>query len=270
MVDLDAAIGFVVKKGDPVDRARLSYLRMSAPPNENILANVEAGQTLVGGWPALDGGKLPSLDATCFRLAELDDLGALARPPARRALYWLASRQRPDGSWQEEEALASVAPPWAQPGDPEATLYVTANVAYWLTVAQYYGRIAEPQEDPGYSEAIARGTQVLVDSIQPDGTWPSFLITGWLASAVLYRQDRFYDAAKVNVVLTDRLPGMSPADAAWLAASLRRVGISDDDWTMVAARKRLAETQRSDGGWPSDDGEAFDVHTTLQAIRAVR
>ena len=29
------------------------------------------------------------------------------------------------------------------------------------------------------------------------------------------------------------------------------------------------ETQRRDGGWASDDGQAFDVHTTLTAIRAV-
>ena len=51
---------------------------------------------------------------------------------------------------------------------------------------------------------------------------------------------------------------------------MRRVGMSSDDWLLTAARKRLTETQRSDGGWPSDDGPAFDVHTTLTAIRALR
>jgi hypothetical protein len=63
---------------------------------------------------------------------------------------------------------------------------------------------------------------------------------------------------------------MSPADTAWLASALRRAGVSDDDWLLVAARRRLSETQRSDGGWPSDDGEQFDVHVTLMAIRATR
>jgi hypothetical protein len=46
--------------------------------------------------------------------------------------------------------------------------------------------------------------------------------------------------------------------------------MSHEDWLLAAARKRLTETQRSDGGWSSDDGDAFDVHTTLTAIRALR
>ncbi len=255
---MDAAIGFVVAKGDVVDRARLSYLRMGTMPGENILGAAEAGQALVGGWPAFYSGRVPSIDATCFRLAQLDDMGGLGRHPARRALHWLASRQRSDGTWQEDDTLAADAPPWAQPGDPEATLYLTTNAAYWLAVAG------------DYQETVARAAAVIQESIAPDGTWPSYLVTGWLGAAVLFKQDLFYDAARMQVVLTDRSPDMSASDAAWLAASLRRAGVSESDWTLIAARRRLAETQRSDGGWTSDDGEAFDVNVALQAIRACR
>jgi hypothetical protein len=63
---------------------------------------------------------------------------------------------------------------------------------------------------------------------------------------------------------------MTAADAAWLAASMRRAGIADDNWTLQAARHRLGDTQRPDGGWTSDDGPAFDVEVTLNAIRACR
>ena len=258
MVDLDAAIGFVVAKGDPVDRARLSYLRTGTMPGEDIFSATEAGQALVGGWPAFYSGRVPSIDATCFRLAHLDDLGGLTRRAARSALHWLASRQRPDGTWQEDETLASDAPPWAQPGDPEATLYLTANAAYWLAVAG------------DYKDNVQRAAEVIRDSLNPDGTWPSFLVTGWLGAAVLFKQDMFYEAARMQVVLTDRLPTMSAGDAAWLACALRRAGVSDDDWTLAAGRRRLSETQRSDGGWTSDDGDAFDVNVTLQVIRACR
>lgn len=257
MVDLDAAIGFVVAKGDPVDRARLSYLRTGTTPGGDLLDAVEAGQALVGGWAAFYSGRVPSIDATCFRLAQLDDLGALNRRPARSALHWLASRQRPDGTWQEDETLAPDAPPWAQPGDPEATLYLTANASFWLAIAG------------GYGEIVQRAAEVIRDSLTPEGTWPSFLVTGWLGAAVLFSRDMFYESARMQVVLTDRLPEMSGADAAWLAASLRRAGVSEDDWTLTAARRRLGETQRSDGGWTSDDGEPFEVNVALQAIRAV-
>jgi hypothetical protein len=258
VVDLDAAIGFVVARGDPVDRARLSYLRTGTVPGEEILQRCEAGHALVGGWPAFYSGRVPSIDATCFRLALLDDLDALGRQPARSALHWLASRQRPEGTWQEDETLAAAAPPWAQPGDPEATLYMTANAAFWLAVVG------------DYPDNAQRAAEVIRDSLNSDGTWPSYLVTGWLGAAVLFKQQMFYEAARMQLVLIDRLTDMTASDAAWLAAALRRAGLSHEDWTLAAARRRLAETQRSDGGWTSGDGEAFDINVTLQAIRACR
>src|SRR5437660_1495658 len=133
MADIDAAIGYVVAHGDPVDRARLSWLRSGISPGEEPLAKAEMGQA-------------------------------------------------------------------------------------------------------------------------PDGGWPAFLVAGWLGGALLYHGAWFYEAAQFQVILAERVPDMTPGDVALLAAAYRRVGMSNDDWLMVAARKRLTETQRSDGGWPSDDG----------------
>jgi hypothetical protein len=275
---MDAAIGFVVARGDRVERARLSWLRAGVPPQPDVLIEVESGQSRHGGWPATWNGHVASIDATCFRLAELDDLGALNGDAARLALDWLASRQQPDGTWEEDEALAADAPTWAKPGDPEARLYLTANAAYWLTVAAADAAEVAPAtttphtflDEPvrPYADELARAAEVIRGSLRPDGTWPSFLVTGWLGAAVLHRREMYYESARMQVVLAERVPKMSPADTASMAAALRRVGVRPDDWLMVTARRRLAETQRSDGGWPSDDGEAFEVHTALAAIRA--
>jgi hypothetical protein len=275
---MDAAIGFVVARGDRVERARLSWLRAAVSPSPDVLTEAESGQSRHGGWPATWNGHVASVDATCFRLAELDDLGALNGDAARLALDWLAGSQRPDGTWEEDEALAVDAPPWARPGDPEARLYLTANAAYWLTVAaadavDAAAAAATPDtllDEPirPYADELLRAAYAIRDSLRPDGTWPSFLVTGWLGAGVLHRREMYYDSARMQVVLAERVPKMSPADTAWMAAALRRVGVPPDDWLMVTARRRLAETQRTDGGWPSDDGEAFDVHVTLAAIRA--
>jgi hypothetical protein len=292
MVDLDGAIGYVVAHGDPVDRARLSWLRSGLAPPAEVLAKVEQGQAPGGGWPAFWAGDVASVDATCFRLAELDDLGALDREPARAALAWLAGRQRPDGTWEEDESLRDAAPVWARPGDPEARLYLTANAGFWLAAATPPpdALAAAGSPDPATSadpagsadagrstaadrstaEVVARATQAFRAALREDGSWPSYLAAGWLGAALLHRAGWFYEAAQIQVLLVERVPDMSPADVAWLAAALRRVGMSADDWLLTAARKRLTETQRSDGGWPSDDGPAFDVHTTLAAIRALR
>ena len=113
MVDIDAAVGFVVARGDALDRARLSRLRTGAPPAADVYADVERGQAGSGGWPAQWAGDVASVDATCFRLAELDNLDGLSRPAAVRALDWLVSQQGLSGWWEEDASLSDAAPPWA-------------------------------------------------------------------------------------------------------------------------------------------------------------
>lgn len=269
MVDIDAAIGFVVARGDAVDRARLSFLRTGMTPAEEICANLEAGQAPDGGWSAQGGGPVASIDATCFRLAEIDDLHGLGRPAARRALDWLAGRQHLDGTWEEDPVLYDSAPPWAKPGDPEATFYLTANAAFTLAIAAADAN-PEALTAPPYEVVLSRAARAILDALDENGVWPGFLISGWHAAAVLHRTEWFYESARMMVVLGDRVATMSAADAAWMLAALRRAGISLDDPLLAAARRRLDETQRSDGAWPSDDAPAFDVHTTLTALRALR
>ncbi|WIM97061.1 prenyltransferase/squalene oxidase repeat-containing protein [Actinoplanes oblitus] len=268
MVDIDAAIGYVVAHGDPVERARLSYLRTGQPAPSEIIDRIAGGQMPEGGWPASADGQVPSVDATCFRLAELDDLGGLqAGPVAERALHWLASAQRPGGTWQEHESLAGEAPAWALPGDPEATLYLTSVAGFWLTAAAVENG---PYQTRGrYDEVLAAAAGFVVSQLRPDGTWPSFLAAGWHAAGLLYQQQYFYESSRVQLVLGERLPDMSPADVAAMAAALRRVNLGDD-WLLRNAWKRLGETQRTDGGWDSNEGPIFDVNITLTVLRAFR
>src|SRR2546423_3381125 len=226
MADIDGAIGYVVAHGDPVDRARLSYLRSGIAPPAEALDKAELGQAPGGGWPAFWAGDVASIDATCFRLGELDDLGALDRPAARRALDWLAERQRPDGMWEEDASLADAAPPWARPGDPEARLYLTANAGFWLAVggAEHAEPAGYAERVNPYAEVIARATQAFRAAMNEDGTWPSYLVAGWLGGALLYHAGWFYEAAQIQVILAERAPDMTPAEVAWLAAAFRRVG----------------------------------------------
>ncbi|GAA2488450.1 prenyltransferase/squalene oxidase repeat-containing protein [Winogradskya humida] len=268
MVDIDAAIGYVVAHGDAVERARLSYLRAGSRPSESVLERIDSGQTAAGGWPAGGDRDVPSVDATCFRLAELDDLGDLGGEHIDKALAWLAAVQRPDGSWQEDAALAAEAPAWAMPGDPEATLYLSSVAGFWMSVAELE---AHPHhEAPArHGDTLARAAAFVAGQLRPDGTWPSFLAAGWHAAGLLNEAQFFYESARVQLVLGDRLGDMSAADVANMAAALRRVNLGDD-WLLRSARKRLGETQRTDGGWDSDEGPIFDVNITLTAIRACR
>ena len=269
MADVDAAIGYVVAHGDSVDRARLSYLRSGAMPSIDILEKAEFGDLPDGGWPALSSSAIPSVDATCFRLGELADLGALNRPAAKAALAWLARSQYPEGYWQEHESLGAVAPPWAMPGDPEATVYQTVQAAYWLAVSAPPQRVYSEEPDYEYFPNVVLAGEAFKTTLAPNGAWPSYLAAGWLGCALLYHLGSFYESAQMQVILAERVRDMSPSDVASLTASLRRVGLSQDDWLLQSAYRRLTDTQRHDGAWESDDGPAFDVHSTLVAIRAL-
>jgi hypothetical protein len=268
VVDIDAAIGYVIAHGDPVERARLAFLRNGAPSPPHIIERIAAGQTFDGGWPATGDGTIASVDATCFRLSEVDDLGGLKGPAVERALTWLATSQRRDGSWQEHESLAAEAPVWAMPGDPEATFYLTSVAGFWLTVAEVE---AHPQWDRPfeYAATLNSAARFVVSQLRPDGTWPSFLAAGWHLAGLLHGEQFFYESARVQLVLGDRLGDMSPADVASMGAALRRLNLGDEQ-LMQGVRKRLGESQRTDGGWDSDEGPTFDVNTTLMAIRACR
>ncbi len=268
MVDIDAAIGYVVAHGDPVERARLSFLRTHQPPTPQILERILVGQLDDGGWPASGDGVVPSVDATCFRLNELDDLGGLHGEQVQRALTWLSSVQRPDGTWQEDESLAAEAPVWALPGDPEATLYLTSLAGFWLTVADIAAH-AVRQEPAVNATTLPAAAVFVAGELRHDGTWPSFLAAGWHAAGLLHGQQYFYESARIQLVLSDRLPDMAPADVAAMVSTLRRLNLGDDALLQVA-RQRLGDSQRSDGGWDSAEGPTFDVNTTLTALRAFR
>lgn len=273
VVDLDGAIGYVVAHGDEVDRARLAYLRTAVVPDPAVIEVVESGQLPDAGWPPGEGGQVPSIDATCFRLAELDDLGALGRPAARQAMDWLATVQRDDGTWEEDAALAEVAPPWAEPGSPEARLYLTALAGFWLAAGGLAARPGGPRDQRvggSYAGMVAAAGDAVAGSLAEDGTWPSYLVTGWLGAALLYALERRAESARMRTVLQRRLDDIAPSGVAWAVAALRRLEVPTDEPFVAAARQRLAETQRSDGSWPSEDGEPFVVHTTLAAIRACR
>ncbi len=218
--------------------------------------------TADGGWPAFWGGDVASIDATCFRLAELDDLGALepARPRGGRCAGW-RPRSGPTACWEEDAVAGRRRPAVGAAGRPRGALYLTANAAFWLAVGGPSAEERRPPEPsstdtrrtrhPGGrddSEHAARssGRRGVPRGLRPDGTWPSFLVSGWLGGAVLLPHRLVLrvgaDPGRARRTGAGRCP--RPTSRRWLAA-LRRVGMSDEDSLLAAARRRLAETQRT-------------------------
>jgi hypothetical protein len=220
--DLGAATNFVMACGSDLDRARLAVLVRDASPDDRMIALAVRDQQGDGGFPAAWSGGRSSLDATCHRLSEIADFGRAAADPTERAIDFLASRQRSDGTFEEDRSAGGAAPPRARPGDPAALLYVTANCAYSI----FDG--LRRQSDSGSARrpnvAVARAAAHLASRIGSDGRLPSFLHTHWLAGRVL--RVAGFDAAADGLLwaLAFRVSGLGPTALAWLIATIPLAG----------------------------------------------
>jgi hypothetical protein len=278
--DYERAVAFILAHGSGVERYMLNNLagedQYEAPPVAELARQVLEGQRPDGGYAPFWARDYSSLDATCYRLAQAE-MAQLSL--AQGSLEFLRSRQRPDGSWEEDESVCDPAPPWAMPGDVAARLYVTANCGWWLSNERAYSR---PEDD---SEATKAGAY-LERYLAPDGSLPSFLHTYWLAAALWIRlkwKGAFWpsgpeegrpelpeQAKRTLDYLATRLDGEMLAGAlGWMLTTLAPLGIPREHPVIVKAIVLLDEQQRPDDGWTSEDGPERDAWVTMQALLAL-
>jgi len=256
-----AAIAFVRSAGNAVELARLRYaLEGSVPPPE-VRTQVLADQREDGGWSPFWAPDYSSLDATCFRLAQAEQLGLTPADAAiQRALAFLARRQRQDGSWEEDAKMAEQAPPWVAPGALAACLYLSANCGYWLAI---WGDGADGADHARRAAHYVHGYQ------EHDGSLPGFHHTLWLSGGLWYRLGRHEGAESAFRAVSSNLADMPASSLAWLLSTLLLAGAPTDHALVEQAAFRLEALQEPDGRWSSEDRSTRDVHTTVEALRVL-
>jgi len=258
-MNIEKAVAFIRGKGNEVEQARLNYVLRDEQPPPEVVAGLFAGQRPDGGWSPFWANDYTSLDATCFRLAQAEQLGLTKRENAvAHAIHFLVQRQSPDGSWEEDKRVAGVAPPWATLGDLSAKLYLTANCGLWLSL------LGNPENR---AEKAAGYLQTYLDE---DGHLPGFLHTNWLAGGLWQKLNWQESAERVFGYLDKRINDLPASNLAWLITTVCAAGVAVDHRLVVNAATLLEESQQEDGRWPSEDGSEQDVHTTLEALRALR
>jgi hypothetical protein len=199
-----------------------------------------------------------SLDATCFRLAQAEQMGLSGSERAvKRAVHFLAQRQKPDGSWEEDKKVADLAPPWAKPGDLAARLYLTSNCALWLALLGDTDR------------RVSKAADYLVMHQDLSGHLPGFLHTHWLAGGLWYRLKRQEPAELAFEYLGMRMNDLAVSNLSWLITTLSVAGVPPDHSLVNTAASLLEQSQQEDGRWLSEDGPTQEVHATLEALRAL-
>jgi squalene cyclase len=258
-MSVEKAVQFVRGKGDAVELARLQYVLTNAQPSPEVISQLFASQRSDGGWPSFWAEDYSSLDATCIKLAQAEQLGLGASEPAvRRAVHFLAKRQSPEGSWEEDQQVADLAPPWAQPGNLAAKLYLTANCGFWLALL-------------GDSDnKVSKAAGYLLEHQGQDGHLSGFLHTHWLAGG-LWQLLKWHETVdRLFAYLDGRVNDLASSHLSWLITTLIAAGVTPDHTLVDKAARLLEQGQQDDGRWSSEDGPAYDVHTTLETLRALR
>lgn len=265
-VDLDHAVAFIRAHGNEFDEARLNtLLREGSPMSHEQEQRFLDGQRADGGWAPFWAPEYSSLDATCYQLAQAEGLElGFGVSSLARAIEFLRSRQRQDGSWEEDEAVCDLAPQWARPGELAPRLYLTANCGWLLANATLCGAVVTADE------AARRAGAYLERHLAEDGSLPSFLHAHWLAAGLWMRLGREDLAHRVLGYLAGRLSGGVPASSlAWMLTTLAGLGISDAHPVVQQATTLLTAQQRADGSWASEDGPDFDAYVTVEALRGL-
>jgi hypothetical protein len=264
--DFDRVVTYVREHGDEFDRARLELLvdngPLLSPEQEQHLL---AGQRPDGGWAPFWAPEYSSIDATCFRFAQAESSWiAFVDPTFVRASIFLRSRQRPDGSWEEDESVRELAPPWARPGESAPRLYLTANCGWWLANATLRNFVSA---DAGAQRA---GTY-LEQHLAEDGSLPSFLHAHWLAAGLWIRLGRNDLADRLLDYLTTRISDNVPASSlAWMLTTFAGLFTFDKHPLLIQkATTLLKSQQRADGSWESEDGPDRDPYVTVEALRGL-
>lgn len=253
-----AAIDFVLHRGNDLERARLRYLLNGRQPPDGVREDLARAQRSDGGWSPVWSPEYSSIDATCFQLTLARQAGVDPFDPLIiDALRFLAERQRLDGSWEEEASEAEAAPPWAAPGDTTARLYLTANAGLSLATGNFL---------PGPAREAA---DYLRASQASDGRLPSFLHTHWLAAALWQRLDDREAATRSLAYLDTRLEDLSAGNLAWLLLSLLEAGVPPSALVAMRSRERLLALCAPEGYWPGDDDADNAVHVTIEALAAL-
>jgi len=258
MYDFQQAMRFIRQNGSPVEQARLDVLIGNLCPVEAV-RQFSVAQRGDGGWAPFWAGDYSSLDATCFHLAQAQQLAIQVNEPLfENGLRFLAERQRHDGAWEEDFSVADQAPPWAKPGELATRLYLTANCAFWLAAS------------PGFQDAALQGARYLSAYLEENGKLPSFLQALWLCGGLWGRLEMVVEAEHVLAYLAGRITELSASQLAWMVTALRIAELPAEDALIQSAIPSLVSSQREDGRWTSDDGPVFDVHTTLETLYALK
>jgi hypothetical protein len=263
-VDIDKSIAFIESRGSDLERARLNCILYGTQPDRQVIRNLNDLQNIDGGFPfGMVKCNLSTINDTTVALWWMEELVLLSTYPGRRAFSFLLSRQLDDGSWNENPQISQYdLPHWIQLDDRKTILYLSAYAAYWLVVGGY-----------STTPALRKAYHYLIRNQDKSGEFYGYLHTTWIATGMfLMLGERYRNIADLGLrYLADMDPSsLDDSQIAWELDCLSKGGMANDHPYIKECLLQLTLRQKPDGSWASEDGEAFAVGATIQAVKVLK
>lgn len=263
-MNIEKAIAFVTARGDPIQIGRMSSVLWGQRQSSSAMKRLYGMQDEDGGY-SMEKGGLSTVCTTVNVMSWLDDLRIRSGPLVDRAVEFLKQHQKNDGGWDEVEAIKKTnPPPFLVPGEIQTRVWLTACCAHWL---MRFGCI----EPPG-----SKGCPVdfLLKHRERSGLLKGYLRATW-DSLVLFSYRPGSDSSEFGETLRAIDASFAPSEwegsnLAWLLTCLKDAELPNDHPLVRRALEELAQKQRTDGSWSSEDGEKLAVSATVDALRVLK
>lgn len=263
-VDLDLALKFIYQHGNVIDRARVNAIFENKPCSTEVSSYFTKLQNCDGGFPYKQiKGLYSTISDTEYIFTWLKDLNMINTETFRKALSFLASVQKADGSWDENAKIWEYDPPnWMKPGSRSATIFNTANTIFWFSI---YGR--------EYDSLISKGYEFLLNYQKSTGEFEGFIHNTWLGVSVFGILEGWEsERVKKGLDYLSSIPNNRwiTSQVTWMLWDFLLTGIPKDNFFIKRMLKIVKNRQKSDGSFLSEDGNKYSVNATIEAIKVLK